>query len=172
MTSFPLPTPGTGMGPSPVLDPQPWTPATLAATYDTSIVLRRWAGAWIDFVALASFLLLPDWLLGNERYQATILVWLGLLVAYFPVSEGLTGRSLGKLLTFTVVVDAKGARPGLLKAFLRTLLRLVEVNPFLFGGLPAGIVAMATRHRQRLGDMVAQTYVLKSRDLKRIGTLG
>jgi uncharacterized RDD family membrane protein YckC len=45
-------------------------------------------------------------------------------------------------------------------------LRLIEVNPFLVGGLPAGLVLLLTRRRQRLGDLLAGTYVVRLRDLK------
>lgn len=47
------------------------TPATIsirevAMTYSDGLVVRRWAGAWIDFVALALILIIPDGLLGND----------------------------------------------------------------------------------------------------------
>ena len=41
----------------------------------------------------------------------------------------------------------------------------VEVNPFLLGGLPAGLVLMVTPRRQRIGDLVAGTYVLLKKDV-------
>lgn len=129
------------------------------------ILPRRWIGAWIDFVVLALFLLVPDAVLGNDLYQRTLPVWLLLLVLYFPVSEGLTGRSLGKVVTGTRVVTAEGDLPGLRRAAIRTLTRLVEVNPFLLGGVPAGIAVLSSRHRQRLGDMAAGTFVVRAADL-------
>jgi uncharacterized RDD family membrane protein YckC len=92
-------------------------------------------------------------------------VWLPMLVAYFPVLEGLTGRTLGKLVAGTVVVDELGFRPGILRATIRTAFRLVEVNPVIAGGLPAGLVAWFSVSHQRLGDMAARTFVLKKVDL-------
>jgi uncharacterized RDD family membrane protein YckC len=130
------------------------------------LLLRRWLGAWIDIVVLFSFLLVPDFLLGNALYQDTIWIWAGALVIYFPIVEGIWGRSLGKLITGTIVVDNAGRAPGMLKAGLRTVLRLVEVNPILLGGLPAAIAVAASKRRQRLGDMLAQTYVVRVKDLK------
>ncbi len=138
------------------------TPDAIARSYDTSIIVRRWLGCWVDFVALAALFLLPDALLGNAMYQKLLPLWIVLAVAYFPLTEGLTGRSLGKLATRTIVVTSTGAKPGIARAFLRTLLRLVEVNPLLFGGIPAALAAMASKTRQRLGDFAARTYVLKS----------
>ena len=129
-------------------------------------VLLRWVGAWIDLIVLALFLLVPDYVLGNARYQETIFVWLGAIILYFPVLEALWGRTLGKLLTGLVIVDKDGRPPGFLKALLRTLLRLFEVNPLLLGGIPAAIAVVASKNRQRLGDMAARTYVVRAKDLR------
>jgi hypothetical protein len=38
----------------------------------------------------------------------------------------------------------------------------------LLGGIPAGIIAQRNRHRQRWGDMLADTYVLFIADLPRL----
>jgi uncharacterized RDD family membrane protein YckC len=140
----------------------------LAQSYKSGLVVRRWLGAWIDFVVVAAILIVPDATLGNDRYQATSAVWLTLCVLYFPVTEGLTGRSLGKLVTGTKVVTVAGHRPGVLRALVRTLTRLVEVNPLLLGGTPAAIAVLASRNHQRLGDMAAGTYVVKAKDLTQL----
>ena len=142
--------------------------ASIAAGYDFSIVVRRWLGAWIDFIVLLSFLIVPDYVLGNATYQATLAIWLSLLAAYFPVTEMVFGKSLGKLLTRTRVVNEAGGRPSLLQAIVRTLFRLIEVNPLLAGGLPAGIAVAVSRGKQRLGDMAAKTYVLLDRDARQL----
>jgi uncharacterized RDD family membrane protein YckC len=146
----------------------PLTPEKIASGYNSSIIVRRWLGAWVDFLVLFSFLVVPGYLLGNELYQKTIAIWLFLLVAYFPLSEGLTGYSLGKVVSGTKVVNSKGEPPGIAKAIIRTLARLIEVNPMVAGGIPAGIIANSSRKRQRLGDMLADTYVLKSADVVRL----
>jgi uncharacterized RDD family membrane protein YckC len=135
------------------------------------LLLRRWLGAWIDFIVLFSFLLVPDYILGSTLYQDTSWIWLSALILYFPVVEGLWGRSLGKLITGTIVVDNTGRPPGILKAGLRTLTRLVEVNPILVGGIPAGIAVAMSKRRQRLGDMLAQTYVVRVKDLRPDGAV-
>ena len=131
------------------------------------IVLRRWAGAWIDFVALAALFFGPAFLLRSLSINLAIGVGCVAVLAYFPVAEGVWGRSLGKLITGTIVVDRAGQPPGIGKAIVRTLFRLVEVNPFLFGGLPAGLAAWFTEEHQRLGDLVAGTYVVPLADLRK-----
>lgn len=136
-----------------------------------SIIFRRWAGCRIDFIAFPtlafSFFLLAG-AFGTGPVASSLAI-LGALagLAYFPVTEGLWGRSLGKLLTGTIVVNEEGDPPGVSRAIVRTLFRLIEVNPFLLGGLPAGIFVFNTKHCQRLGDMVAGTYVVRFDDLKR-----
>jgi tetratricopeptide (TPR) repeat protein/uncharacterized RDD family membrane protein YckC len=133
----------------------------------TSLLLRRWIGALIDLLVLLSAFVVPAVVLGERLFDATALIWVGAAILYFPMFEGIWGRSLGKLITGTMVVDEAGRAPGLFKAALRTLLRLFEVNPFLLGGLPAGITVMTSKRRQRLGDMLARTYVVRVKDLRR-----
>ena len=87
------------------------------------------------------------------------------LVAYYWVGEAIWGRTLGKLVTGLKVVNKYGNPPGFGSALVRTFFRLIEVNPFLIGGIPAGIFVLATPKRQRLGDLVANTYVLPVKDL-------
>ena len=145
------------------------TPQEISRSYDSSIVVRRWAGAWIDFIALAILFLGPSALLSAAIYQSTMPLWAGLALVYFPLAEGLTGRSLGKFVSRTKVVDSKGRVPGIGKAIVRTLARLIEVNPFLAGGVPAGIAVLATPNHQRIGDLLAGTFVIKNEDLRRIG---
>jgi uncharacterized RDD family membrane protein YckC len=144
------------------------TPEAIARSYDTSIIVRRWLGCWVDFIVLLAIFLIPD-ALNHDVYQRLLPVWVTLAVAYFPLTEGLFGRSLGKLATRTVVVNAAGENPGIGRAFVRTLLRVVEVNPLFLGGVPAGIVAAASKTRQRLGDMAANTFVLKQEHLRLLG---
>jgi hypothetical protein len=94
-----------------------------------------------------------------------------LALAYFPVLERLYGRTLGKFVCRVRVVDAAGARPSWGQVAMRTLLRLFEVNPAVFGGVPAGIAVLASKKRQRLGDMAANTFVLREEDYRSLGQL-
>jgi uncharacterized RDD family membrane protein YckC len=66
-------------------------------------------------------------------------------LACFFLSEALWSRTPGKYLQGLVVVDPSGGRCGWRRALLRTLLRVMEANPLLLGGLPAGLVIVATR---------------------------
>jgi len=92
-----------------------------------------------------------------------------LLVAlYFIVMEAKLGWTIGKLVARTRVVDESGGLPSIKAAVLRTLLRVIEVNPLLLGGIPAGLAVNYSQARQRLGDMAAGTYVLLKKDLAKL----
>lgn len=79
--------------------------------------------------------------------------------AYFFLQEGIMARTLGKRMSGLIVAKLDGSRPGWSEAGSRTLLRLIEVNPFL-GALPAWIVMLCSQRKQRLGDMIAGTVVV------------
>ena len=129
-----------------------------------TLLLRRWAGCWIDFIAL--FLIVMAFGGLAQLHEWFVLVGFIPLLGYFPVCEWLWGKTLGKLVTGLVVVNDKGRPPGIRQAIVRTLFRLIEVNPFFFGGIPAGIMVAVTEHRQRLGDLVSGTYVILAEDVK------
>ena len=90
---------------------------------------------------------------------ALCLTYLG----YFFLSEALWSRTPGKYLQGLMVVDPSGGRCGWRRALLRTLLRVVEANPLLLGGLPAGIAILASERNQRLGDLAAGTLVVSAK---------
>jgi hypothetical protein len=94
-----------------------------------------------------------------------MLGWIVGIVSYYLLLEGLTGYTLGKFVLRIQVVNETGGVPGFVKSLIRTVLRLVDTNPLLMGGIPAGICVLATKKKQRLGDMAANTYVVRVRDL-------
>lgn len=145
-----------------------------ARKLDGGIIFRRWFGCWIDFIVVAVLgVVAVAPFAGVEELsdaQALIIFFgaLGIAVAYYTIAEGLTGRTLGKLLSGTIVVNAEGQPPGIGRALIRTLMRLIEVNPFFLGGIPAGIVAAASKEKQRLGDYAAGTYVVPVKSLQEL----
>jgi uncharacterized RDD family membrane protein YckC len=82
------------------------------------------------------------------------------IVLYYVLMEGLLGQTVGKLVCDIRVVDGDTGRlPGLGKATLRTVLRLVDG---LFDYLVAFVVVLASGNRRRLGDMAAGTLVVRA----------
>jgi uncharacterized RDD family membrane protein YckC len=82
-----------------------------------------------------------------------------LSVAYFIVLEGYLGQTVGKmLLGIKVVREDTGEVPGIKAAFIRTVMRLIDG---LFAYLVAFIAVLASQKNQRLGDMLANTLVVR-----------
>lgn len=142
----------------------------IASSYRANIIVRRWAATYIDLACVVLPVPVAAAILGPETFTLGLVIGIMHAIAfvYHAAFEGVYGISLGKWLFGIRVVDVEGNSPGLNRAAIRTALRLVEVNPLLFGGVPAGLVADFTRYRQRLGDLLAKTYVVKYSDLKRI----
>jgi uncharacterized RDD family membrane protein YckC len=89
-------------------------------------------------------------------------------LAYFLLTEWLWGLTVGKLLFGLRVRQISGERCTARQIAIRTVLRLVEVNPFCLGELPAAIMLFFTARRQRIGDWLAGTVVVKKSNLSAI----
>jgi len=72
---------------------------------------------------------MAGWIVGMGWWTVYALVSI-LYVGYYTLMEGAFGLTLGKLATNTRVVDAYGQPPGFRRAFLRSLCRLIPLNPF------------------------------------------
>jgi len=81
-------------------------------------------------------------------------------LAYFVVLEALWSRTFGKFFQGLIVRKLDGSRCDLKAALIRGALRIIEVNPLLLGGLPAGLVIIASQRKQRIGDLLAGTVVV------------
>lgn len=91
---------------------------------------------------------------------------LAIAFMYYSVMEGYAGATFGKAILGLRVSNLSGDRPGLGAGILRTIFRLVDINPLLLGGIPGIIGVFSTNRRQRIGDMVAKTYVVRNKDMK------
>jgi uncharacterized RDD family membrane protein YckC len=81
------------------------------------------------------------------------------VVGYYILLEGYLGQTLGKMATgIKVVAEATGETPGIAAAAIRTLLRVIDG---LFSYLVAFVTVLASGERQRLGDMAANTLVVR-----------
>lgn len=89
------------------------------------------------------------------------LVFWGLGFLLLVVVQGLTGWTIGKLLTGIRVVRADGRPPGIGKALVRWVLWVVDGQPC---GLPlvGFITGLTTTGHRRVGDMVAKTFVVRA----------
>jgi uncharacterized RDD family membrane protein YckC len=84
----------------------------------------------------------------------------GVVLLYYTLLEGTTGRTVGKFITgIRVVDDRSGRAPGVLSALVRTLLRLIDG---IFGYLVGWLIVINSDRRRRLGDMAAKTLVVRA----------
>ncbi len=139
--------------------------ATNKVMIGVSPATRFWA--WlIDVVSLylvnsAAGLLLVFLFVGHVNLSETEIriEWILLFFnfAYYTLSEGLFGASIGKLILGLRVVDLNGNPCSIWAAFVRAVFRFIET---LFFGIIA-LINMQPPLQQRLGDKVAKTVVVK-----------
>lgn len=69
----------------------------------------------------------------------SLLIYLGIFFGYYFIMESFFGRTIGKLVTRTRVVDESGSRPTAGRIAGRTLARIIPFEPFsFFGNEPRG----------------------------------
>jgi uncharacterized RDD family membrane protein YckC len=114
---------------------------------------------------LALLLVIPTIIAGamtgfgvGSFFGIMVIMWL-LWLVYFTYFEGTSGQTLGKMVVKIKVVREDGSRCDLGAALLRNILRIIDHLPFLY--LLGIILIAATDKRQRLGDMLARTLVVK-----------
>jgi len=152
------------------------------STPDIHVEARRFGAAALDLVII---LILQIWFIdifgvtvvtdgspvqGTPAYaflQTSQLVevpWLILLgVSYFSLLEALFGMTWGKLIAGIRVVDKDGGRPTVGAVLVRNIIRLADAWPLLYSiGVVGIIAAMTSPRRQRLGDRVAGTLVVRA----------
>jgi len=140
--------------------------------FERAGVASRTIAIAIDFLALAitmlALLLLANLVLGDLGTGAgaavvAIVASLAMVIAWFTAFETLwRGRTLGKAAMGLRVVSADGTTVRFQQAFLRSAVGIVD-----FFLIPVGFVAVVTvllsPRDQRLGDMAANTLVVRER---------
>lgn len=93
-----------------------------------------------------------------------LLLFAGVQLVLGLAQEAIFGRTLGKGIVGLKVVEADGSRLRLRSALLRNLTRPLDAS-FPLGMLLGMSVLMATKRRQRPGDLLAKTVVVEDRIL-------
>jgi uncharacterized RDD family membrane protein YckC len=88
-----------------------------------------------------------------DGFRTFAVIVAALLFIYYWLFEAIFGTTLGKLLFGLEVRHSDGARIGFLAAFVRNLIRIVDLAIVGF------LLAAVTPRRRRLGDMIAGTIV-------------
>ncbi len=149
--------------------------------YELATVGARTAAAGIDFLLFTIYFVVFGVVFGFvDVFQQNIgaflffqfllmrLPW----IIYNPIVEFLThGQSLGKYIVGIRVVTIHGERPGLREVFTRWLFKgdFLWISPDLFAlfwfgiGLMGIVYAGTSKRGQRIGDVMANTVVIKNK---------
>ena len=124
--------------------------------------------AWlIDFFCVVVVLIAVNLVIGIFGIFTPDLATAMVLIAFFVLTIGYgialewwwRGQTIGKRLFRLRVVDAGGLRLQFHQIVLRNLLRFVDSLPLLY--FVGGIASLVSRRAQRLGDLAANTVVIR-----------
>ena len=85
-----------------------------------------------------------------------------LWVLYSTLLLGRYGQSVGKMLVKIKVVKEDSSRISYRDAFVRTVLAVIDAIPYVIPYLLGAILIWTSDKKQRLGDRVAHTVVVKA----------
>lgn len=154
-------------------------------------ILLRIAGPYvrsmallIDYLIIIGVLIIGSILLAFTAFQVNTNIgggFMNLMLfvmswGYFAIFEGgKRGATIGKRAMGIRVVDRTGNNASRGQAFVRNILRFVDMLPglptskigFFFGGYGTGLTtSLLSKKFQRLGDLVANTVVVYSKPVK------
>lgn len=88
---------------------------------------------FIDFIVIVVLWFLLSIFLGGFSYDTGL--FYVIMFLYYLILEAIFQKTLGKIVTKTVVVDKRGKKPGFMKIMIRSFLRLIPIDGFsyLFG---------------------------------------
>jgi uncharacterized RDD family membrane protein YckC len=124
--------------------------------------------AWlVDFFSIVTATTLLSSVIGvlqvislDVARAVSVLLFFAMSVGYGMVAEWYwRGQTIGKRLFRLRVVDAQGLRLQFNQIVIRNLLRFVDVLPVCY--LVGGVVCLLSRRAQRLGDIAANTVVIR-----------
>jgi uncharacterized RDD family membrane protein YckC len=95
---------------------------------------------------------------GFELKGAPAFTGIAVAILYFIIMEALLGATVGKLLLKLRVVKDDGSAIGWRESIARNVLRLIDGLALYLVGF---IVVCVTAKRQRIGDIVAGTAVIR-----------
>jgi uncharacterized RDD family membrane protein YckC len=112
-------------------------------------------GRLLGWTSISSLFLVPTDLVRSPHWP-----FFGLYMTYLTVGECVFGSTIGKFLMGLAVVDEMGERPTLWAALVRNLIGFFERLPHTFVFVAVPMIIFGPR-RQRLGDILAHTFVVQ-----------
>jgi uncharacterized RDD family membrane protein YckC len=124
---------------------------------------ERFIAAFLDNLIGFAFMMVVAVLIPERFPIIKFIFYILIYFAYFIVFEALWSRTLGKYFQGLIVRKLDGSRCDWKTALIRGAARVIEVNPILLGGLPAGLIILSSERKQRLGDILAGTVVVSDK---------
>ena len=144
------------------------TSQNIELEYDLGSLGDRIIGRILDFLVIIAYLIILFTLIGFgnlERFTSEN-IWLMILFVGFPYAfydllceMFLNGQSVGKKIMGIKVISLNGNQASFSQYIIRWLFRIVDFS--IGGGLIALVMVAATERKQRLGDIVAGTVLVK-----------
>lgn len=125
------------------------------------IMGRRYIAACVDNTLSMILSLVVAKQFPDSQPVIQVIVMVLTYLAYYLVSEGLFCSSPVKYLLCLSVNHFDGGPCTFRQTVIRTLMRILEVNPILLGFIPAELAIFFSRDRQRFGDRLARTVVVR-----------
>lgn len=128
-----------------------------------NVIWRRAVAVLIDIILLGIVTSVLSGVLAQARL-ASVGSLVGLLISfgYYIYFEGTYGQTIGKMALDIVVVTEDGNSIDYGPAAIRTVLRIVDALPVFY--LVGIILVLVTDRKQRLGDLAADTVVVRARE--------
>lgn len=146
------------------------TSQNIELEFETGSLGDRIAAAVIDGLIIAGYVLAVITLFsfgnlrsGHSGSSVFLLVLLALPVVFYDIASELilNGQSAGKKMMAIKVISLSGEQPSFSQYLIRWIFRLVD---FTFSGQMVGVILVAaTEKKQRLGDLIAGTAVVKTK---------
>lgn len=138
--------------------------------YELGSLGDRVLGRILDGLVIAAYCLVFAAVIGFSNIGDFIgdNIWLFILVIILPIifydllcEMFLNGQSFGKKIMNIKVISLNGEQPAYSQYLIRWLFRLIDFS--LSGSLVAFITVAVTEKKQRLGDIIAGTTVVKTK---------
>lgn len=147
------------------------TPEGIQFSLNLAGPLARFLAYAIDLLCISALSMLLGTLLGFFGVFSPDLTGAALMLVYFLIQVGYgillewlwRGQTLGKRLLRLRVMDVQGLHLHFSQIVIRNLLRVVDSLPLFY--LLGGTVCLFSRHAQRLGDLAANTIVIRTIEL-------
>lgn len=145
------------------------TPQNIDLDYELGSLSDRMGGSLIDGIIKISYVVLVFATMnfwtprGGSSTNTVIIILLALPFIFYNLASELllNGQTVGKKVMGIKVISLSGEQPSFSQYLNRWVFRLIDFT--LTGYMVGVIMVAATERKQRLGDLVAGTVVIKTR---------